>query len=300
MSVSSLTQTGIDPSGAGSATELPKCGFIGLGDMGRPIAARIAGAGFPLWLWARREASLDGLLRDHVQSSPTPRELGATCDLIGICLRTDEEIFDVVLRQPDGLLHDMRPGTVVLIHSTVLPETIFRLNEELQARGVLLLDAPVSGGAKGAAVGTLTVLLGGDAETVASAMPVLRSFASNCPHVGALGAGQMLKLINNNLCYANLSLSIAALDLAKTLGINPAMASAVIAKSSGASHGLDLIRNDASVKKMTGNTSNVAKDIKHLMDVTEQCGIGSSALIEASLMAPEKLKEYVAAGSTGL
>lgn len=300
MSGSSLTEDGIGPSGSHEAENMPTCGFIGLGDMGRPIAARIAGAGFALRLWARRAASLDGLLQEQVLSCPTPRQLGAVCDFVGVCLRTDEEIFDVVLRQPDGLLHEMRPGAVLMIHSTVLPETIFRLNEEAQARGVQLLDAPVSGGGKGAARGTLTVLIGGDADTVEKAMPVLRSFASNCPHVGALGSAQMLKLINNNLCYANLSLSIAALDLAEELGIDPAMAAAVIATSSGASHGLDLIRNNLSLKKMTGDTSNVPKDIKHLVDVAEQKGIALSPLMEVSLTALTALKAYVAAGSPGL
>lgn len=299
MNGSPLSETDI-PAGARRAEDLPTCGFIGLGDMGRPITTRIAGAGFPLRLWARRAASLDGLLQDHVLPCSTPRDLGAICDFVGVCLRTDDEIFDVLLREPDGLMHQMRPGTVLLIHSTVLPQTILRLNEEAQARGVSLLDAPVSGGAKGAAAGTLTVLLGGNADTIERAMPLLRSYANNCPHVGALGAAQMLKLINNNLCYANVALSIAALDLAAKLGIDPAMASAVMATSSGASHGLGLVRDKTSLNKMTGETSNVPKDIQHLIDVIEQWDIASSPLTEVSLTTPATLEAYVSAGSPGV
>jgi 3-hydroxyisobutyrate dehydrogenase len=279
---------------ASSRGASPICGFIGLGNMGRPMAGRIAAAGLHLMLWARRPASLDDLLGETVVSCTSPRALGEACDVVGLCVRTDEEVLDVVLREPDGLLGGMRPGSVLLIHATVLPQTIEALYKTARDRGVHLLDAPVSGGAKGAMAGTLTVLLGGDAEAVALVQPVIRTFGRNFPHVGGPGTAQLLKLINNNLTYANVAMSIDALEVATALGVDPKTAATVISISSGASHGLDLIMDRSSMEKMTGATSNVRKDVAHLVEVLEARGGRMTILTDISQTTADRVIAYTA------
>jgi 3-hydroxyisobutyrate dehydrogenase-like beta-hydroxyacid dehydrogenase len=271
-------------------------GFIGLGDIGRPMAERIAETGIPLRVWARRETSLEGLLRPGVESCPSPRALGALCDVVGLCVRTDEEVLDVALREPDGLLGGMRAGSILLVHATVLPETVIQLAEAGRRVGVHVLDAPVSGGAKGAAAGTLTVLLGGDAEAIAHARSVLDCFAVNLPHVGGVGAAQQLKLVNNNLCLANVAMGLAAIELLGHLGVDPVMGASVIATSSGASHGLELILNPRTVAKMSGPTSNIRKDVTHLFDLLDALGV-ESPLTAVSATTADRVAAYVAAGA---
>jgi 3-hydroxyisobutyrate dehydrogenase-like beta-hydroxyacid dehydrogenase len=277
-------------------TENRIAGFIGLGNIGRPMATRIAGAGLPLRLWARRPASLDGLLGSGVEACASPRALGAACDVVGLCVRTDAEVLDIALREPDGVLGGMRPGSVLLIHATVLPETIARLEKAARAAGVHLLDAPVSGGAKGAEAGTITVLLGGDAEAIALARPVLEAFAANLSHVGPAGAAQLVKLVNNNLCYANVAMGLAAIDLLAKLGVDPAMGASVIRTSSGSSHGFGLIMDRELVEKMSGPTSNVRKDVAHLLELLDERGL-ESALTAVSTTTADRVDAYAAAGA---
>jgi 3-hydroxyisobutyrate dehydrogenase len=277
--------------------DTPVLGFIGLGNIGRPMAERIAATGLPLRLWARRPQSLEGLIGDNVDSSASPRALGAACDVIGVCVRTDEELLDIVLREPDGVLGGMRPGSVLLAHSTVLPRTIEQLDEAARARGVMLLDAPVSGGPTGARDGTLTILLGGEAEAIERARPMLESVGGNLPHVGGVGAGQVLKLINNNLCYANVAMGLAALELVEKLGIDAKMAASVIRTSSGMSAGFGLIMDRAPVEKMSGPTSNIRKDVDHLIELVEERGIASATLTAVSTTTAARVKAYRAAGA---
>ena len=272
-------------------------GFIGLGNMGRPMAMRIARAGLPLRLWARRPETLEDLLGGKVQACASPRALGAAADVIGLCVRTDAEVLDVVLREPDGLLGGMRPGSVLLIHATVSPGTIDVLSAAAAARGVALLDAPVSGGAKAAEAGTLTVVLGGDAGIVAKARSVLDTYATHTPHVGGLGAAQIVKLLNNNLCYANVAMGLQAIALAEQLGLDAKMAASVIATSSGASHGFGLLMDRALVQKMAGPTSNVRKDVDHFLELINARGIFGSPLTDISTSAAGAVAGYAAAGA---
>lgn len=273
-------------------------GFIGLGNMGRPMATRIAKAGLPLRLWARRPDAIADLLQDgRTETCKTPRALAMLCDVVSICVRTDAEVLDVVLRERDGVLSGMTPGSVLLIHSTVHPDTISKLDREVGPRGVKLVDAPVSGGPTGAEAGLLTVFLGGEMEAIARAGPVLRSFGSNLCHLGRPGTAQLVKLINNSLCYANAVTALSSLELAQQLGVDIAQAAPIIAKSSGGSHAFELLMNPMALQKMVGPSSNVSKDAIHLAEVLASRGMDSSLLTELSLQASDRIRDYVASGA---
>jgi 3-hydroxyisobutyrate dehydrogenase len=252
-----------------------RVGFIGLGNQGAPIARRIAAAGWPLTVWARRPEAAAGF---GAVVAETPAALAARCDLIGICVINDDDVREV-LGGPNGVLAGVKPGAIIAIHSTILPETIVELAALAAEKGALLFDAPVSGGPRGAEAGTMTVMAGGDAGVLTGARPVFESFADTIMHLGPLGSGLVVKLINNNLCFANMTMGIHALELARGLGIDMAVAARVITASSGASVGFGLLTDPVLFAKITGPGSNVAKDIDHLGEVAAHHGLGDAGLV---------------------
>jgi 3-hydroxyisobutyrate dehydrogenase len=217
-------------------TDRSTVGFIGLGNQGGPMARRIVEAGFPTLLWARRPEALEPFADTRAQSADNIAELGARCDHVGICVVDDAG----VLQLADALLPAMRSGSRIVIHSTVHPQTCIALAETFAARGVALIDAPVSGGGQGAAAGTLTVMVGGDTAPVAAARPVFETFAGLISHLGGVGAGQLAKLVNNALMAANMALADAALGAGAALQLDRAALIELVKASSGRSYGFEV------------------------------------------------------------
>ena len=211
-------------------------GFIGLGSQGGPMAQRIIDAGFPTFLWARRAETLAPYANTAAKTAASLAELGAACEHVGICVVDDAGVTATC----EALLPAMRKGSLVVIHSTILPQTCIALAEKFTARGVDLIDAPVSGGGQGATDGTLTVMVGGDAKAVAAARPVFESFAGLILHLGPVGAGQNAKLVNNTLMAANMALADAALNAGAALAIDRAALIELIKVSSGRSFAFDV------------------------------------------------------------
>ena len=222
-----------------SRSEVAQVGFIGLGDMGGAIASRIIGAGFPTRLWARRPEALEAFTGPEVRTAATPAELAAGVDLVGICVWDDHAVGDVLYGN-DGVLAGAREGTVIAIHSTVLPATVREAAAAAADRGVMLVDAPVSGGREVALSGNLVVAAGGDAAAVQRCRPVFAAFGAHVFHLGPVGAGQLAKLINNSLLAANLAVADDAIALAQSLRLEPTALAEVIRHGSGRSAGFDV------------------------------------------------------------
>ncbi len=180
---------------------MTRVGFIGLGSQGAPMARRIIEAGYPTTLWARRPASLEPFADSGAATATTPAELGAASDVLCVCV-VDDAGVDEVLRGPRGALATMADGTVVVVHSTVHPATSVRLQADYPALHVL--DAPVSGGGHKAEARELLVMVGGAADVVARCRPIFETFGDPVLHVGPLGAGQEVKLLNNMVFTAQL------------------------------------------------------------------------------------------------
>lgn len=265
-------------------------GFIGLGNQGSPIARRIVNAGFPLTIWARRPNSLDSFADTSAKVAASAAALAGACQVIGICVVNDDDVRQVLLEQ--GVLEAARPGTVIAIHSTLLPQTVIELDRLAQARGVHLLDAPVSGGNRGAELGTMAIMVGGDMAALDRARPVFETFSAKIAHLGAVGCGQMMKLLNNNLAYANLVMGINALELAAELGMDRAVTADVIRASSGNSGGFGILTNPETLTKITGPTSNLAKDVHHLAEVAAAHGRGDAPLVAIAQSAAARLASY--------
>jgi 3-hydroxyisobutyrate dehydrogenase-like beta-hydroxyacid dehydrogenase len=238
-------------------------GFIGLGSQGGPMAQCMIDAGFPTMLWARRPESLAPFANTPAKTAATLAELGAACEHIGICVVDDASVIATC----EALLPAMRPGSRVVIHSTILPETCISLAARFAERGIALIDAPVSGGGQGATARTLTVMVGGEAEAVAAARPVFESFAGLIIHLGPVGAGQNAKLVNNTLMAANMALADAALRVGGALNIDRAALIELIKVSTGRSFSFDVRARMADPSSFTHGAMLLAKDVSLLAAV---------------------------------
>ncbi|WP_040780847.1 NAD(P)-dependent oxidoreductase [Rhodococcus ruber] len=218
-----------------------RVGFIGLGSQGGPMAGRIIEAGFPTTLWARRSASLEQYADTSAQVADSPAALGASSDVVCICVVNDAGVEEV-LSGADGVLEGLAPGGIIVIHSTIHPDTCRRMEQAARAKGIALIDAPVSGGGNAAAAGRLLVMAGGDPSVLERCRPVLTSFADPIVHLGPVGAGQVSKLLNNTLLAANFATTASILDVARALGVDSGRLLDVMSHGSGGSFALDVLR----------------------------------------------------------
>ena len=219
---------------------MTRVGFVGLGSQGGPMARRIADAGYPTTLWARRAATLEPFAGTGAAIAATPADLGAASDVLCVCV-VDDAGVDEVLRGPEGALGAMAAGAVVVVHSTVHPATCVRLQEDHPT--IAVVDAPVSGGGHKAAARELLVMAGGPTEAVERCRPILETFGDPVLHVGPLGAGQEAKLLNNMVFTAQLALAAEAFELASARGLDPAAISTVLTLGSGRAYAAEVVVN---------------------------------------------------------
>lgn len=201
-----------------------RVGFIGLGIMGRGMSRNLLRGGFDLTVWNRTASRMQELVAKGAKAAASPADLASKCDVILICV-SDTPDVEAVIRGTDGVLEGVQSGALVIDHSTISPLATRQLAEALREKGVHMLDAPVSGGSEGAAKGTLSIMVGGEADQLERAMPYLLAMGKTITHVGDSGAGQMVKLVNQILVVVTqLAVSEAlmfaqagGLDLEKTL-----------------------------------------------------------------------------------
>lgn len=196
-----------------------RVGFIGLGNIGQPMAARIVAGGFPTTVHDRRAEACVALAARGARVAASPAAVAAAAEVIGICVRDDADV-EAVLHGADGILATATPGTVLAIHSTITPQTVRACGAAAAASGVMLLDAPITGGAAGAESGTLTCMVGGDAAALERCRPVFATTASRIVHTGALGTGAATKLCNNLMLYLELLAAREAAALARRVGVD--------------------------------------------------------------------------------
>jgi 3-hydroxyisobutyrate dehydrogenase len=196
-----------------------RAGFIGLGNQGKPIAAHLAPAGFETTVYDIAPEPVRELVAGGARAASTPRELGAAADLVGICVPEDDHVRAVVYGD-DGLLAGMGPGGVILIHSTVLPETAAEVAEAASAKNVAVMDACVTGGAARAANKQLTYLIGGPEAALETARPYFEA-TSDVPlvYAGELGNGAKLKLCINLITYIQWAAAYESMALARAIGL---------------------------------------------------------------------------------
>ena len=180
-----------------------KVAFLGLGVMGSPMAAHLASAGHHVTVYNRTSAKADQWKAKHGgRSENTPAAAAAGADLVMLCVGNDDDVR-AITRGPDGALSTMKPGTILVDHTTASATVAREVYAAAKAIGVDFLDAPMSGGQAGAESGKLTIMVGGDAKAFETAQPVLACYAKAVTLMGPAGAGQLAKMVNQ-ICIAGL------------------------------------------------------------------------------------------------
>jgi 3-hydroxyisobutyrate dehydrogenase len=174
---------------------MDRVGFIGLGTMGAAMAANIVRAGFPLTVWNRTSGRGQELVDLGASFGETPAAVAADSDIVVICV-SDTPDVEAILFGADGVTAGAREGTLVIDCSTIAPSGSWKFAERLDALGLAMVDAPVSGGSEGARNATLTIFVGGHERDVERARPVLTAIGRTITHVGPIGAGQAVKAVN--------------------------------------------------------------------------------------------------------
>jgi 3-hydroxyisobutyrate dehydrogenase len=197
----------------------PRAGFVGLGSIGQPMARRLLTGGFETTVFDLAEPAMAALVAVGARGAASARAVAAAADVVGVCVRDDADVRAVVLG-PEGLLAGAAAGTVIAIHSTILPRTVRELGEAAARTGVAVVDACVTGGPMGAERGTLTYMVGGDPAHVERCRPVFATAAAKIVHTGALGTGAATKLCNNLMTYLGFLAAFESNLLAERAGLS--------------------------------------------------------------------------------
>ena len=197
-----------------------RVGCIGLGVMGRPMALNLLRAGHAVTVHARRAAAMEPLVEHGATPAATPAALAAGCEAV-ITMVTGTADVEAVLLGAEGVVQGARRGTVVIDMSTIDPGATRTMAAALAGRGIDMLDAPVSGGPHGAREGSLSIMVGGDADVLARVRPVLDCLGSAVRHIGGHGAGQTTKACNQLLLLVTAQGVAEALVLARRAGLDP-------------------------------------------------------------------------------
>ncbi|EHQ87593.1 NAD(P)-dependent oxidoreductase [Desulfosporosinus youngiae] len=214
-----------------------RVGFIGIGAMGKPMAANILKAGYGLVVNDVNAEAVKELVSLGADSAATPQELARSVDVV-ITMLPNGGIVEQILLGAQGVFAGAKPGFAIIDMSSVSPGFTRKMAKLAEEREIGYLDAPVSGGVKGAAEGTLTIMLGGNAELVAKYRPLLEVMGKKLYHVGEVGAGDSVKIVNNLLLGINMTAAAEAFALGTKLGIAPQVLLDVISVSSGNSYAL--------------------------------------------------------------
>jgi 2-hydroxy-3-oxopropionate reductase len=249
-------------------------GFVGLGVMGRPMARRILSAGFPLTVASRAPAAVAELVAAGARPASSPARVAGAVEIL-IVMVPDTPDLETVLDGPDGVLAGARQGLIVCAMGTHHPAAMPPLAERCSARGVELLDAPVSGGEIGARDGTLSVMVGGDPVAFERALPVFRALGRTVVRVGSSGAGQLAKACNQLIVGSTIAAVAEALALAGAAGADPTVVRDALAGGFAASrilevHGRRMIERDF---VPGGRAALQAKDDHIVLDTAASVGL---------------------------
>ncbi len=272
-----------------------KVGFIGVGNMGGPMCRNIIrNTNHEVVVFDLDDGAIKRCTDVGAAPATSVAEVARACDVVFTSLPIPRVVEEVALG-PGGIVETARPGTVYIDLSTNAPSTARRLADGAKAKGLGMLESPVSGGVARATDGTIVVMVGGDAVTFEAQLPLLKSFSGEVIHVGEVGFGSVAKLINNMVAFCNSAIAAEALIMGKQSGIDLKKLDAVIRNASGDSTGY---RNMAT-KALSGNfKATFALDLAHkdmrlAMELADELGV-------PGLVAPQVLNLMRMARGMGL
>ncbi len=256
----------------------PIIGLIGLGIMGRPMARNLMKAGYSLVVHDVTRAAVDELVADGATAGTSPRQVAETTDVLITMLPDSPQVREVYLG-PDGAFEALRPGWLAIDMSSIAPSTARELAERATAAEAEMLDAPVSGGDKGAIAGTLSIMVGGTGAAFARALPVFEALGRTIVHVGPAGAGQVVKVCNQVVVAVVIEAVSEALVLGAKAGVDPAKIADVLQGGLAATKVLELRRAN-----MLGGTFAPGfrvrlhqKDLKNALDLAREIDVALPA-----------------------
>ncbi len=211
---------------------MKKIAFIGLGNMGLPMARNLLKAGHELKVFDLVQSAVDELVAEGAKAANDAHDAVSGVEIVVSMLPASRHVEGLYLGD-DGLLAFIRAGTLVLECSTIAPDSARKVHAQAKALGIDLLDAPVSGGTAGAAGGTLTFMVGGDGNTLEKARPVLAAMGKNIFHAGPEGAGQVAKVCNNQVLAVQMIATAEAMALGVANGLDPSALAEIMRQSSG-------------------------------------------------------------------
>lgn len=257
-----------------------RVGFVGAGRMGRPMVDRLVAAGHEVTALGRSAGARQALRSAGARPVSEISGVAEKADVTCVCVFSDEQVRSVCL---DGGLVDALPeGATLVIHTTGSPRTAQAIAAAGGAKGVAVIDSPVSGGPADIAAGHITLLVGGADADVERARPVLRAYGDPIVHAGPLGAGQAVKLVNNAVFAANIGLVAQAVALGEQLGVCERDLLAALANGSAASRGLSIVAGRGHVATAArGLAEFLGKDVKVVREVAAELGASLGVLDDA-------------------
>ncbi len=265
----------VDQPSTREQTDPPSVGFLGLGIMGSRMAANVAGAGFPLTVWTHTPGKAERWASEHgASAAATPAEVARTSEVVLSMVVDGEQVAGVLLGE-NGAIEGAHPGLLCIDMSTIAPPDSRRIGAALGERGVEMLDAPVTGSSPRAQDGTLTIMVGGEHTAYERALPLLETMGELILHVGELGQGEMLKLINNAVGAANAAAVAESLLLARATGIDLDAFVQVLGSGSGASTQLQLKSGPMREHDYTTmfKTAHLLKDVRLCLEEAQTAGV---------------------------
>jgi len=257
---------------------MQRIGFVGIGLMGQQMSRRLLAAGFPVVVWNRTKARAADLLAAGAAWGESPRAVTEASDVV-IVMVTDSAASEAVIAGPEGVLAGAHPGLTLIDMGSVAPETSRAMAERARAKGVPMLDAPVTGNPKVASEGKLGIMVGGPQATFDACLPIFQAMGVKIIHVGENGKGTTLKLINNLIMGVAIQAVAEALVLAQKAGIDPVKVQEITSVGgarTGAmeTRGRRMITHDFSPHF---SANNMYKDLSTALKLADEVGVSLPA-----------------------
>jgi 2-hydroxy-3-oxopropionate reductase len=271
----------------------PSLGLIGLGIMGRPMGRNLLSAGYRLMVHDVDRKAVNELVAEGAIAGTTPGEVAATADVLVTMLPDSQQVREVYLG-PDGAFEALRPGWLAIDMSSISPSTARDLAARATANGAEMLDAPVSGGDKGAIAGTLSVMVGGSDDAFERALPILQALGKTIVHVGPAGAGQVVKVCNQVVVAVVIEAVSEALVLGAKAGVDPGRIADVLQGGLAATKVLEMRRENI----LTGRFDPGFRIRLHLKDLKNALELGreTNVSLPAAAGVEQLMRAMVAVG----
>lgn len=265
-----------------------KVGFVGLGVQGKGLAVNAVTAGHEVTVFDPHDDVCQELARLGAKVAPSNAALAQKTDCIQVCVLNDQQLNEV-FNGKEGIIESAAPGTIVAIHSTVKPSTVLELASQAQSRGLIVIDAPVSGGAAGAAAKTMSFIVGGPLEALEKMRPVFSASGTKITHVGGLGQGMKAKLAHQMIISLNLLAAYEGMKLGVAAGLDEKLLEQIVREGAAQSY----VANQWSSLKFGPHAPDVFyKDLNLCIEWARSLGVGVPGAALTQQMIDDILRDH--------